>query len=255
MQRVEPKAKHQEAAMARFLISCAALAALAVAAPASAQSVNDVVRQITRPNASVSERDASDGLRAALDLSARGVTERLGRPNGFFGDPKIQIPLPGTLARIQKGLKPLGLSGALDDVQLQINRSAEAAMPTARRLFLDAIRGLTIQDALTILRGGDDAATRLLRARTETSLTALLTPPMEQALTQTGAYRALENAARRTPMAGANLAGVTRTDLTNFAVQKTLDGAFAYIAEEERNIRKDPAKRTTDLLRRVFGGR
>lgn len=241
--------------MTRFVMSCVAVVALAVAAPASGQSLNDALRQIVRPSATVNERDASDGLRAALDLAARDVADRLGRPNGFFADPKIQIPLPSTLARVQKSLKPLGLSGALDDVQLTINRSAEAAMPTARRLFLDAIRGLTIQDALNILRGGDDAATQLLRTRTEASLSALLTGPMEQALTQTGAFRAMENVSRRTPMGLGNIASVSRTDLTQFAVKKTLDGAFAYIAEEERSIRRDPAKRTTDLLRRVFGGR
>jgi hypothetical protein len=245
--------------MNRFVMAVVFAASLAVTAPAAAQSLNDALRQITGPRAptpgAINQREAADGLRAALDLSARGVTDRLGRPDGFFGDPKIRIPLPGALSRVQKSLKPLGLSGALDDLQLSINRSAEAAMPTARRLFLDAVRGITFEDALNILRGGDDAATRFLRARTQASLISLLTPPMEQTLTQTGAYQALESAARRTPFAGANLAGVTRKDLTDFAVQKTLDGAFSYIAEEERSIRRDPAKRTTDLLRRVFGAR
>lgn len=239
----------------RFDVAVAAIAAaMALATPAAhAQSVNDVLRSITRPSGAVSQQEASDGLRAALDQSAKAVTNRLGRPDGFFGDGKVRIPLPGALARAQRSLKPLGLSAPLDELQLTINRSAEAAMPTAQRLFVDAIRSITFEDALQILRGGDDAATRFLRTRTEKNLVQLLTPPMEQALTRTGAYSALEGVGRRTGVG--NLAAVSRTDLTNFAVQRTLDGAFGYIAEEERGIRRDPAKRGTDLLRKVFGGR
>lgn len=225
---------------------------VAVAAPASGQSLGDVFKHITRPG-SVSQQDASDGLRAALDLSARTVTERLGQTNGFFGDARIKIPLPGTLGRLQRSLKPMGMAAPFDDLQLAMNRAAEAAMPVARDLFLDAIRGLTFQDAVTILRGGDTAATDFLRRRTEARLISLLTPPMEQTLSQTGAYRALDGLVSRTQ--AARFASVSRRDLTNFAVKKTLDGAFGYIADEERSIRQDPAKRTTDLLRRVFGGR
>ena len=239
--------------MAAVLASACALAAVSLAAPAPAQTWGDVLKQIGRPSGAVSQSDASDGLRAALDLSARAVTERLGKPDGFFADGKIKIPLPGTLGRLQRNLKPVGLAGPFDELQLSVNRAAEASMPVARDLFLDAIRGITFQDALNILRGGDDAATRFLRGRTEARLISLLTPPMEKALGQTGAYRTFEGLVSRT--GAARFANVSRRDLTDFAVKKTLDGAFGYIAEEERGIRRDPAKRTTDLLRRVFGGR
>jgi hypothetical protein len=225
---------------------------VSVAAPAAAQSLGDVAKQVMRP-ATVNQQDASDGLRAALDLSARSVADRLGRPDGFFGDPKIRIPLPGTLARLQRNLKPVGLAAPFDALQLSMNRAAEAAMPVARDLFLDAIRAITFQDALGILRGGETAATDFLRRRTQARLVGLLTPPMEQALGQTGAFRALDGLVTRT--GAARFANVSRRDMTDFAVHKTLDGAFGYIAEEERGIRKDPTKRTTDLLRRVFGGR
>lgn len=238
-------------------LAAMAFGALALmASAAQAQTANDLLKALTKgatPAPTVSQRDASDGLRSALDLSAKAVTERLGRADGFFGDARIRIPLPGALGRAQRSLKPMGLAGPLDDLQLTMNRSAESAMPTARRLFLDAIRGLTFDDALTILRGGDDAATQFLRRRTEASLIQLLRPPMQQALTRSGAYAALDQAVRRTP--AAQFLSVSRDDLTNFAVQKTLDGAFSYIAEEERTIRSDPAKQTTNLLRKVFGGR
>jgi hypothetical protein len=233
----------------------AAVLAVALAAgwpSAQAQSAGDVLRNAIRTTP-VTQRDASDGLRTALDVSAKAVTDRLSKPDGFWGDPKVRIPLPSGLARAQRGLKPLGLAGPLDDLQVNLNRAAEGAMPAAGRILQDAIRGITFQDALTLLRGGDTAATTFLRRRTETSLIALLAPPMEQALTRTGAYSALEGLGNRSGLG--NLMSVSRKDLTDFAVKKTLDAAFFSIAEEERSIRRDPAKRTNDILRRVFGGR
>lgn len=236
--------------------ACIAAGLLAVAAPAGvaqAQSLGDVLGAIVRqPATGVSQTEAADGLRSALDLSAKTVAARLGRENGFFGDNRIRIPLPGNLARLQRSLKPIGLAGGLDELQLGLNRAAEGAMPAVGRLIGDAIRGITFQDALNILRGGDTAATQFLRSRTEKSLAGLLAPPMEQALSRSGAFTSLERLAGSLRVG--NAAGISRADLTSFAVSKALDGAFGYIADEERSIRRDPAKRTTDLLRKVFGG-
>jgi hypothetical protein len=125
-------------------------------------------------------------------------------------------------------------------------------MPAAGRLLQDAIASITLTDALSILSGGDDAATRFLRGRTEPELETLLAPPMRDALTQSGAFTALDRAA-----AGAGLASTAqdlRGQMVTFAVDRALDGAFTLIAEEERAIRRDPLRRTSALLRRVFGG-
>jgi hypothetical protein len=234
------------------------LALLACVASASAQErttvLGDILKGVAKGGglSSISQQDASAGLKEALTLSATAVTQRLGRTDGFFADPRVKIPLPGALGRAQSSLSKLGLSGPLDDLQLRVNRGAEAAMPQAKTLFVNAVKGMTIADGVAIVRGGDTAGTQFLRGRTETQLTAALRPHMEKALQQAGAFNALDAASARAGMAGA--AGNLRGELIQFAVGKALDGAFGYIAEEERAIRRDPARRTTALLRRVFGG-
>jgi hypothetical protein len=242
-------------------MAMAVLAALATTAPACAQQdgggiLSSILKGVSRPQAgALSQRDAALGLREALSNGVVAVTARLGRVDGFFRDPKVHIPLPGTLASAQRGLRPLGLSAPLDDLELKINRAAEAAMPQAKTIFLDAVRGMSFSDAVSIVRGGDDAATRYLRQKSGTKLAELLTPYMQGALEQSGAFTALDNAMARSRINPGTLGANLRADMVNFAVQKALDGAFGYIAEEERAIRRDPAKRTSDILRRVFGGR
>ncbi len=198
---------------------------------------------------SAAEIDA--GLREALTLGTATVAARLGRENGYFGDPKVRIPLPDTWRDVQRNLAVIGASGPLDDLELRINRAAEAAIPEARALFLGAIRNMTIEDALGILRGGDTAATDFLRSRTETQLTASFTPYVRSALARSGAFTALERAASSAGIGGATAS--LQSDLTSHAVRLGLDGVFLYVAEEERRIRENPVARTTDLLRRVFG--
>ncbi|WP_395644834.1 DUF4197 domain-containing protein [Terricaulis sp.] len=217
----------------------AALAASAAATPAWAQY-------------GFSEADAARGIREALNLAAQGATSRLGRVDGFWSAPRVRIPLPSLLARTQRSLQPMGMSGPLDDLQESLNHAAETTMPQAARLFSNAIRSITVSDAIGIVRGGEDSATRYLRGRTETSLNGLLKPPMTTALTQSGAFTLMRSALRQVGMASAS--GEVRTQIIDFSTQKALDGCFLYIADEERQIRRDPVRRTTSILRRVFGG-
>lgn len=191
------------------------------------------------------------GLREALTIGTGNVASRLGRENGYFGDPKIRIPLPKTYRDIQTNLARFGASGPLDDIELRINRAAEASVPEARGLILGAIRNMTIEDALGILRGGDTAATDFLRSRTESQLTAAFTPHVRSALASSGAFTALESYASSAGLGGATSS--LQTDLTTHAVQLGLDGIFLYVAEEEKKIRENPLARTTELLRKVFG--
>lgn len=199
----------------------------------------------------LTQGDASRGIREALSLAATRATTQLGRTDGFFRNLQVHIPLPNQLASIQRGLKSFGMSAPLDDLELRMNRAAEAAMPEARNLFLDVVRSITISDAIRIVRGGETAATDFLRGRTEPRLTTLITPPMTRTLREAGAFTALDYAAREVGVS--SMSRSLRTDVTNFAVTKALDGAFSYVANEERLIRRDPARRTSDILRRVFG--
>ena len=208
---------------------------------------------------------AAPGIRSLLVTATRQATQRLGQHDGFFGDSIVRIPLPGMLDTAQRRLQPIGLSGPLDDLELRMNRAAEAVMPQARDLVINAIRSMTINDGLDILRGGDTAATQYLRGRTETSLTGLLRPPMETTLASSGAYGALDSAAGLVDSQSgmSQLFGRSRNarstardfrgEVTDFAVEKALDGVFHYVGEEERGLRSNPAGRTRDILRGLFG--
>lgn len=206
---------------------------------------------LTQPSGELTLGEIDAGLREALTVGTGNVAVRLGKENGYFGDPRVRIPLPKTYRNIQKNLAVIGASGPLDDVELRLNRAAEAAVPEARSLIVNAVRSMTIEDALGILRGGDTAATDFLRSRTESQLKSAFTPHVRTALAQSGAFTALESYA-----ASAGLGGATsslQADLTSHAVGLGLDGIFLYVAEEEKKIRENPVARTTDLLRKVFG--
>ncbi len=199
----------------------------------------------------MSQADAARGIREALGLAARNATTRLGARDGFWGATRVRIPLPGVLGQTQRTLSRMGMSRPLDDLQQSLNRAAETTMPEAARLFTDAVRTVTIADAVQIVRGGDSSATTYLRGRTETRLTTLLRPPMTQALTSSGAFTLMRTALREVGLA--SMTSDLRTEVINFSTAKALDGCFLYIADEERAIRRDPVRRTSDILRRVFG--
>lgn len=198
----------------------------------------------------LSEIDA--GLRQALEIGTERVAGQIGVVDGYWKDPQIQIPLPGRLGQVQGELGKLGLSGPLDDLQLRMNRAAEDAVPAGKRIVIDAIESITIEDALGILQGGDTAATDFLRRRTEINLRQAFTPFVEDALQNSGAYQTLDSVTSGQPML-AIAATDYKSDLTTYAVQFGLDGMFSYLALEEQKIRENPVARTTELLRRVFG--
>ncbi|MEO1188775.1 MAG: DUF4197 domain-containing protein [Pseudomonadota bacterium] len=192
------------------------------------------------------------GLRQALEIGTERVASQIGVVDGYWRDPQIQIPLPGRLGQVQTELAKLGLSGPLDDVQLRMNRAAEQAVPAGKKIVIDAVQSITIEDALGILQGGDSAATDFLRGRTEASLRQTFTPFVENALESSGAYQALDSVTASQPLL-AVAATDYKSDLTSYAVQFGLDGLFNYLAVEEQKIRDNPVARTTELLRRVFG--
>jgi hypothetical protein len=205
--------------------------------------------------AGLTAAEAAAGIREALSQGTSAAVAQVGRSGGYFSDPVIRIPLPPRLASLQSTLSRYGLSGLLDDLERQINRGAEAAAPEARGIFLDAIRSMTISDALTIVRGSETAATDYFERRTTPALTRLFTPAMERALQHTGAIqtfdrlRAQLQAVPLAPELGAD----AKRDLIQHGVGRGLDGLFHYVAEEERSIRRNPAKRTTAILKKVFG--
>ena len=191
------------------------------------------------------------GLRQALEIGATNVSSQLGATDGFFGDGQIRIPLPGRLGDIQQQLQRVGLSAPLDDLQLRMNRAAEASMPEARRLIVSAVQSITLEDAVGILQGGDTAATDFLRGKTEIGLRNAFSPFIDDALQTSGAFQALDSVASRNGLGG--ISTNLRGDMTDHAVNLGLQGMFFYVAQEEKKIRENPVARTTDLLRKVFG--
>ena len=222
---------------------------------AACETLDPAILEGIMGSGALSQADAAMGIRAALSngiLSALGI---VGREGGFLNDGQIHIPLPKVLADVQSVMSTIGAGSILSQLETQLNRGAEKAAPVAKDIFFDAISGLSISDAIGIVRGPENAATTYLQDRTTPRLTALFSPIMENALGQTGALRLLDQATdslRNIPFAP-SLGANARTDLITHGVQYGLTGVFHYVAKEEAAIRRDPAKRTSEILRRVFG--
>jgi len=239
-----------------------ALAVALVLSPAAAQGAmgqdlgriaSDILhRSLPGDRGNLTKGDVTAGLKEALSVAEGLATKRLSARDGFMGDQAVRIKLPGLLGDAHRRLGPFGMAGPLDDLQLRVNRAAEAAAPIAGKLVGEAIKSMTIEDAMGVLRGGDTAATAYLRGKTEASLRKTLRPHFAEALAASGALNALDTAVMKY---GAGLLKTdTRTWLAEEATTGALNGLFYYLAREEQAIRRDPVKRTSDILRKVFGG-
>lgn len=238
----------------RAMIVFSAASALAACTTAEREEIlGGVIGQTS--GRGLTEADAAAGVRAALNNGVFAAIATVGRRGGYFNDPVIRIPLPGFLRDAQQTLSKVGLSGALDTLEEQLNRGAEAAAPVAKNIFLDAVKAMTIKDAIGIVRGPNDAATQYLRRTTGARLANLFRPIMVNALEKAGAVRTYDNLVARlkniplAPQYGAE----AKDELIDHGVEKGLDGLFHYIGKEEAAIRANPAKRTSEILRRVFG--
>ncbi|MGH8502823.1 MAG: DUF4197 domain-containing protein [Gammaproteobacteria bacterium] len=191
------------------------------------------------------------GLKEALRVGTGTVVSQLGQTGGFNRDPKIHIPLPQSLDTVKSTLDKIGMGSMLNDLELKLNRAAEAATPKAKALFWQSIRQMTLEDAQSIYRGPDDAATRYFRDKMSAPLAAEMSPVVSKSLSQVGAIETYDQIMSR--YENVPFAPDVKADLTGYVVNEGMDGIFYYLAKEEAAIRQDPAKRTTDLLKKVFG--
>lgn len=194
--------------------------------------------------------DITRGLKEALTKGSETVVGQVGATDGFNADPIIRVPLPKTLAKARDVAAKVGLDGSFNDLEVRLNRAAELAAPKAKNLFLNAIRDMSVQDAKGILQGPDDAATQYFRSNTQVELAAAMRPLVDQSLAQVGAVRTFKEA--MTQYNKIPLAPKVNADLTAHVVEKGMAGIFHYLAVEEKAIREDPLKRTSQLLQRVF---
>lgn len=200
--------------------------------------------------ASLTPSDISAGLREALRIGTERVVGQLGATNGFNLDPAIRIPLPGVLARVDSAISAIGMSSLTDDLELRLNRAAEAATPKAKALFVSAISNMTIDDAKNILTGPSNAATDYLRRTMGTDLSQEMQPLIQGALADAGAIKAYDNVIRQ--YGQIPFMPDVKANMNDYVVEKAMDGIFYYVAKEEAAIRANPAARTTDLLQKVF---
>jgi len=201
--------------------------------------------------AALSERDVANGLKEALVQGITYGSEKASAEDGFFRNERIRIPLPEDLRRVESTMRQLGLGSEVDRVILTINRGAENAAREALPIFVTAIRQLTVEDAWSILRGEQDAATTYLRRTTSSELTTLFLPRIQESLQQVGAtkhYSDLVRAYNAIPTTTRKI----DPDLNQYVTDMALDGLFTLVAEEEKNIRENPLQRTSALMRRVF---
>ncbi len=199
----------------------------------------------------LSATDRTSALRTALTQGAQAAVTRLGAPDGFLGNPQVRIPLPGKLEKGRKLLKSVGLGPKADELVTAMNRAAEAAVPEAKTLLVDAIRQMSIADAKAILTGPEDAATQYFRRTTAEKLSARFSPIVQQATQKVGVARKYNDLAGR--LSGYGLIDPRDASIESYVTQKTLDGLFLMMAAEEAAIRKDPLGQSSRILQKVFG--
>lgn len=209
-------------------------------------SVNNVLKS----SSSLSNEDIVSGLKEALNVGAENSSRKLSTLDGFFKDAAIKILMPAEAQKAEKKLRTLGFGKQVDDAILSMNRAAEDAAIKATPIFLNAIRGMSFQDALAILKGGDFAATDYLRSKTVTALTEAFRPIIESSLQKVNATKHWN-----TVFTTYNKFSTDKVnpDLAAYVTEKALVGLFHQVSLEEQQIRKNPLARTTDILKKVFG--
>jgi hypothetical protein len=200
----------------------------------------------------ISQTEAAQGIREALDQGVGRGISLLNKEDGFFGSQVYKLLLPPDAQKIENTLRQIGMGSLVDRAILQINRAAEDAVGYARPIFLDAIKQMTITDAINIIRGPKDAATGYFRNKTTDKLVAAFSPVIKQSLDKFSAtkyYTDVVSTYNNFPTTLNKL----NPDLPSYVVSKAVDALFDQIAQEEANIRANPVARTTDILKKVFG--
>jgi hypothetical protein len=201
--------------------------------------------------AGLTESDAALGVRAALERGAASAVDMLGRTGGFLDNPKVRIPLPGFLNEAAKLLKYTGQQKRVDELVTAMNRAAEAAVPQARALLVNAVKSMSVEDGKQILTGGDNAVTTFFANKTRAPLSVTFLPIVTKATEKVALadkYNAVAGKA-----SGMGLLKKDDANVQQYVTGKTLDGLYLMIGEEERKIRQDPVGTGSAILQKVFG--
>lgn len=202
------------------------------------------------PASALSSTEISGAFKEALSLGVDKVAAQLASPDGFNADELIHIPLPKEFKSARKILAKVGYADQLDELELKLNRAAEAATPEAKALFLKAIEEMTFDDVEAIYRGKEDAVTEYFRQKMSPQLSKVMQPVIENSLSEVGALQLYDQVISK--YRDIPFVPDLKADLTGHVIERGLAGLFHYIAIEEAAIRKDPVKQTTELLKKVF---
>jgi hypothetical protein len=198
----------------------------------------------------LSEDEIVNGLKQALEVGTGNAVSTVSQTDGYFKNPKIKIPLPENVMKVEKLLRATGFGNQVDEFELSMNRAAERAAPEAKSIFWDAVRQMSFTDARQILDGPDDAATQYFQDKTSGRLQEIFKPITHQAMSEVGVtsyYQSIDDKIKTIPFADR-----MSLDLDQYVTDKALKGLFVMLAEEEKRIRRDPAARVTNLLKKVF---
>ena len=200
--------------------------------------------------AGLSETDAAAGVRAALERGALAAVALLGKTDGFLGNALVRIPLPGYLNDAAKLMKAAGLGKRLEELVTAMNRAAEAAVPAAKPLFVQAVKAASVEDALKVVRGGSTSITDFFAGKTREPLSASFLPIVTQATQKVSLAERYNAVASKA--AGLGLVKGDDTSIERYVTGRALNGLFLMIGEEEKKIRADPVKTGSALLKKVF---
>ena len=200
--------------------------------------------------AAISGPEATQALRDSLERGARNAIASLGRENGYFNDPRLKIGLPKNFAKAERFLRGMGYGKKVDDLVLAMNRAAETAAPKAKDLVIESIRSMSVDDAKSILTGGDNAATEYFRRTTEGQLAEALMPVVKSVTEKSDLARAYNSLAGTLSRFGVKS---DQSSVEKYVNKKALDGIYTRIGEEERSLRANPTQYAGSLLGKVFG--
>jgi Protein of unknown function (DUF4197) len=195
----------------------------------------------------ITDAEASSGLKAALEKAGIAAVSLLGKPDGFFGNDKVKIPLPGFINDAASVARMLGLGKRIDELSLSMNRAAEAAVPLAKDMLSGAVRSLTLNDAKGILTGGENSVTEFFKGKTEKPLFGQFLPIVTKTVSSSGLAQQYNSLIEKLPIQGAG------ERVENHVTQKALDGMFYMIGQQETNFRRDPIGAGGGLIGKVFG--
>ncbi|HZF80993.1 MAG TPA: DUF4197 domain-containing protein [Rubrivivax sp.] len=198
------------------------------------------------------EAQAAAGIRAALERGAVAAVNLLARTDGFLGNPKVRIPLPGYLQDAERLLRATGQQRRVDELLTSMNRAAEAAVPEARSLLVSAVKSMTVTDARQVLSGGDDSVTRFFADKTRGSLSARFLPVVTRQTERVDLIEKYNALAGRAATFG--LLKKEDANVQQYVTARAIDGLYLMIGEEERNIRRNPVATGSAILKQVFGG-